>query len=189
MPIKTRWPTCEDADFLKRIKLIAVGSHLLRGTWDPVVNSTEEDVLKYARAFVVASAPSLFHFSHLLILEVEGQLAAALCGYDPEKTTWELITSRQHRSGASDGNGPSRRGSQPISEAPSWEMPFGRGPGGWITENVATLPEYRRRGFVHTLLEEMLKIGESRRHRLAQISVLIGNPPAQCADESRLQSR
>ncbi len=35
-------------------------------------------------------------------------------------------------------------------------------PGAWIVENVATLPEFRRRGLVDRLVEEMLERGRRR---------------------------
>jgi ribosomal protein S18 acetylase RimI-like enzyme len=55
--------------------------------------------------------------------------------------------------------------------------------GAWIIENVATLPSFRRRGLVNGLLETMLEAGRSRGHHLAQISIIIGNTPAQMAYE------
>jgi len=55
--------------------------------------------------------------------------------------------------------------------------------GVWIVEFVATLPEYRRHGLVNGLLLAMLDRGRERGYRGAQISVLIGNTPAERAYE------
>ena len=51
----------------------------------------------------------------------------------------------------------------------------------WVVEWVATLPEYRGRGLVKRLLEEMLDRGRTRGFARAQISVLIGNTAAERA--------
>ena len=50
-------------------------------------------------------------------------------------------------------------------------------------ESVAALPAFRRRGLVKAMLHEALDKGVGRGYHLAQISVLIGNTPAQCAYE------
>ena len=55
--------------------------------------------------------------------------------------------------------------------------------GDWGVENVATLPEYRRRGLVDALMSRMLDEGRKRGCRCAQITILIGNDPAQRAYE------
>lgn len=181
--IQTRWATREDADFLALISLMAVRSHLPRGTFDLIVSSTEEHVLKYVKAFVVASAPNLFHFSHFRIIEVDSRPAAALCGYDPDKTTGEMIGAASIEAARVMGWTDTERIVANQRGAVVRKCFPEEFPGAWVIENVATLPEYRRRGLVNTLLEEMLQIGESRGHHLAQISVLIGNTPAQRAYE------
>ena len=56
-------------------------------------------------------------------------------------------------------------------------------PGAWIVENVATLPEFRRRGLVVRLMDAMLERARSRGAQLADIGVFIGNDPAQLAYE------
>jgi ribosomal protein S18 acetylase RimI-like enzyme len=56
-------------------------------------------------------------------------------------------------------------------------------PGAWLVESVAALPEVRRRGVTTALLEHTLAAARERGYRQAQISVLIGNTPAQKAYE------
>ena len=56
-------------------------------------------------------------------------------------------------------------------------------PGAWIVENVATLPEFRRRGLVDRLMEEILQRGRTRGATVSDVSVFIGNDPAQRAYE------
>src|SRR5262249_16479174 len=54
-------------------------------------------------------------------------------------------------------------------------------PGAWIVENVATLPEFRRRGLVDRLLGVILERGRARGASLADITLFIGNDSAQAA--------
>jgi len=183
MTIGTRAATFSDADFLARISLLAVRSHLPRGTFDLIVDSGEDDVLKYVKAFVVASAPNLFHYSHFRILEEEGYNVGALCGYDPEVTTAEMITLASIEAAKIMGWSDAERIANNERAAVVRKCFPEEMPTAWIIENVAVLPEYRGRGLVNVLLEEILKIGESRGHRLAQIGVLIGNTAAQRAYE------
>jgi ribosomal protein S18 acetylase RimI-like enzyme len=56
-------------------------------------------------------------------------------------------------------------------------------PGSWITENVATKPEFRRLGLVDKLLAEMKERGRSKGATVADIGVFIGNDNAQRAYE------
>jgi ribosomal protein S18 acetylase RimI-like enzyme len=56
-------------------------------------------------------------------------------------------------------------------------------PGAWIVENVATSPEYRRRGLVDALLREILDIGRGKGATVADIGVFIDNYRAQAAYE------
>lgn len=114
---------------------------------------------------------------------MNGQTVAALCGYDPlEAGTPALakaIDEAAKQVGWSDSD-----------VAAVWERfaPVGTcisddAEGAWIIENVATLPSYRRQGFVNKLMEIELETGRANGHRLAQISILIGNTPAQRAYE------
>ena len=56
-------------------------------------------------------------------------------------------------------------------------------PGAWIIENVATKPEFRRRGLVDRLIQEMLDRGRAKGATIAEIGVFIGNDRAQAAYE------
>ena len=49
----------------------------------------------------------------------------------------------------------------------------------WIIDSVATLPEYRGLGLAGRLLESILDRGRGLGFRLAQLSIYIGNTPAQ----------
>jgi ribosomal protein S18 acetylase RimI-like enzyme len=55
--------------------------------------------------------------------------------------------------------------------------------GAWIIDSVATRPEYRRKGLVDRLLLAILEKGRQKGFQRAQISIYIGNRPAQRAYE------
>jgi ribosomal protein S18 acetylase RimI-like enzyme len=54
-------------------------------------------------------------------------------------------------------------------------------PGAWIVESVATRPEFRRRGVVDALMQEIMERGRKRGATVSDIGVFIGNDPAQRA--------
>jgi len=60
---------------------------------------------------------------------------------------------------------------------------MGEVPGAWVVENVATLPEFRRRGVVDRLLREILARARDGGAKVSKIGVFIGNDPAQRAYE------
>ena len=76
-----------------------------------------------------------------------------------------------------------RRASVGARSAPVWTCTFDTLEGAWVVESVATLPEYRRRGLVDSLMSNILEMGRARGHRLAQLTILIGNTAAQRAYE------
>jgi ribosomal protein S18 acetylase RimI-like enzyme len=55
--------------------------------------------------------------------------------------------------------------------------------GAWVVESVATRPEFRRRGLIDLLMDEMLERGRARGATTVDIGVFIGNDPAQRAYE------
>src|SRR5204863_6806429 len=123
------------------------------------------------------------HYSRFTVAEVDGQAAAALCGYDPTQADTpalvNAIDEAARKVGWSDPD---------VAEV--WERfaPVGTcisddAEGAWIIENVATLPAFRRQGLVNRLLENVFEAGRAGGHRRAQISVIIGNTPAQRAYE------
>jgi ribosomal protein S18 acetylase RimI-like enzyme len=56
-------------------------------------------------------------------------------------------------------------------------------PGAWIIEDVATLPQYRRRGLVDALMQAIMQRGRDRGATVSDIGVFIGNDSAQKAYE------
>jgi ribosomal protein S18 acetylase RimI-like enzyme len=53
----------------------------------------------------------------------------------------------------------------------------------WALDNLATLPEWRRRGFSRQLMEKVLALGRARGSVRAELTILIGNTAAHRAYE------
>jgi translation initiation factor 4G len=175
----------EHARFLARVILIAHRSHLERGLWDFLVGDSEAECLRFLEALTITSQPHWAHYSTFIVAEVDGQPASALCGYfDGELGTETpfLISAIREANQAvgrteEDTIAGWQRASSIAHVAPA------HAPEAWVTENVATLPEFRRRGLADRLLAEILDRGRRRGATIGDVGVLIGNDPAQRAYE------
>ncbi len=175
----------EHSEFVAWVILTAHRSHLERCMWDFLVGGTEAECLRFLEALATTSEPHWCHYSNFIIAEVDGRPASALCGYvEGELGTGtpsfpNALPEANRAVGRTDEDniaGWQRAGSI-IYVAPEHTEDA------WVVENVATLPEFRRRGLVDRLLLEMLDRGRSRGATIADIGVLIGNDPAQRAYE------
>lgn len=173
----------QHAEFIAWVLLTAHRSHLERGMWDFVVGGTEAECLAFLEALATTTESHWAHRSAFIVAEVDGEPAAALCGYFDEEAGMEALAKalpeaneRIGRTERDNAAGFARAGSIAYC-APAHED------GVWIVENVATRPEYRRQGLVALLLDEILERGRERAATQADIGVLIGNDGAQFAYE------
>ena len=131
----------------------------------------------------LAQPRSLYHCESFLIAEIEGQPAAALCGFRI-KDAWEIVgesmSNVQRDLGWTEGNVAASY--QRIG--PVWAacMPADAG-ADFAIESVATLPQYRRRGLANALIDEVLQDARKSGCKLAQITTYIGNDAAQTSYE------
>jgi ribosomal protein S18 acetylase RimI-like enzyme len=171
----------EDANFLARVMMLASRGHLQRGVWDLIAGGSENNCLDYLRRLAVTEPVSLCHYSSFIVAEHDGAPAAALCGFDPRAGGWQVLADAmknvQHQLGWTEAD---EKASADRS-APVWTCTFDTLEGAWVVESVATLPEYRRRGLVDSLMSEILEAGQTRGHRLSQLTILIDNIAAQRA--------
>ena len=173
----------EDAAFIAQVMLLAARSHLERGFWDITLAGDEPECLAYLGRLACATTCSWAHYSNFIVAEVEGRPVAGLCGYDPRVAGISALIQAMEEVANDLGWDEAERAApwerfEPISTCIADEAE-----GAWISESVATLPEFRRCGLVNALLHEALGKGQESGYRLAQISVLIGNTPAQRAYE------
>jgi ribosomal protein S18 acetylase RimI-like enzyme len=181
--VHIRAATRKDAPFLAWVEQEAARSHLPSGFLDLMIPD-EAERLDYLERMLTSEARSFMHHSGFLVAEVGGRAAAALSGYEPKRTNDALL-----REASLEVFGqlawPRERlaeiaGNSAVAKTCNPETPDDH----WVVEWVATRPELRGRGLVSRLLGEILDEGRARGYRRAQISLLIGNAPAQSAYQS-----
>ena len=171
------------APFIAWVTLTAFRSQLERGFWDFMLDGDEADKLRYLEALTTTEQLHWVHHSTFIVAEVDGRPASALCGYFEHELGGATLRfagiEANEKTGRTEAEAAAgfERAKSIMNVLP--EHP----PGAWIVENVATLPEFRRRGLVDRLMEEILKRGRGRGATVADISVFIGNDPAQRAYE------
>jgi ribosomal protein S18 acetylase RimI-like enzyme len=181
--LQIRRGRADDADFLARVMMLASRGHLPRGVWDLIAGGSEQNCLDYLRRLALAEPVSLCHYSSFIVAEHEGRPAAALCGFDPRAGGWEVLSEAMKNVQREKGWTPADEKASANRTASVWQCTFDTLEGAWVVESVATMPEFRRRGLVDSLVAEILEAGRARGHRIAQLTILIGNVAAQCAYE------
>ncbi len=183
MNIKLRDADREDADFVAWVLLTSHRSHLPKGLWDFAISDDEPECLSYLAQLAVTPHPHFAHYSTFLVAEVDGQRAAALCGFFDEELGIPALGKGIAEADAVEGRSPAdsaagfTRAGSVMKVAPDHQ------PGSWVVEHVATRPEFRRRGLVDRLIVAMLDRGRERGAGAAEIGVMIGNDSAQRAYE------
>ncbi len=182
MDLRLRNAGVNDAGFLAWLILTAGRAHVKRGIWEVVLNQPEDDCLSFLELLTITNAPHLFHHSCYLIAETESGPVSGLGGYDPDILGYPRLREALPEVYARSGRLPPQdmaAGEPPKITAcipPSVQ-------GAWVIDSVATLPAFRRRGIVDRLLDNVLDLGRQKGYRQAQISIYMGNTPAQRAYE------
>jgi ribosomal protein S18 acetylase RimI-like enzyme len=123
------------------------------------------------------------HYSTFIVAEMDGRPVSALCGYIDEElggaTPRMAGMEANQRTGRTEEEAAAgfERAKSIINVIPEHAA------GAWVVENVATRPEFRRKGLIVRLTEEILERGRKRGATVADVSVFIGNDPAQSAYE------
>lgn len=175
--------TREHVPFIAWTVNTAHRSHLPIGMWDLIVGAEEPEVVGYLEKLSVTSQTHWASYPLFMVAEVDGAPAAALCGFfENELPATTLMV------GATEVN--SELGWAPEHFAEGWEraksitnLDLKRSPGAWVVENVATHPDFRRRGLVERLMHAMLERGRQRGATIGSIGVFIDNDAAQRAYE------
>jgi translation initiation factor 4G len=116
------------------------------------------------------------HWSLFLIAEVDGRPAATLCGYDVDTQGRDAMLSVAADIAAQEGVVFDDAFFERVAVV--GKVSHDTRPGTWVIENVATHPDFRRRGLVRQLLQAVLDRGRARGFTTAQVSVFIGNDAA-----------
>jgi ribosomal protein S18 acetylase RimI-like enzyme len=184
MAVRIRRANSGDAEFLARVMFSAARSHLARGLWDLIIGADEAGCLDYLRRLAVAEPRSLYHYESFLLVEIAGESAAALCGFENHVDAWSIVADAMSNVQRDLGWRETDAAASYQRVAPIWAAC--RPPdiaADFTIESVATLPEYRRRGLIGALIEEVLQDASQRGCRLAQITTYIGNDAALAAYE------
>jgi ribosomal protein S18 acetylase RimI-like enzyme len=166
-----------DCAFLARVILLATRAHLSRGWFDIMLDLSERQCLRFVEVLTRTSARSWWHHSQFWIADIGGAPAAALCCFRAGEAfplSGEAIAEAISELGFSGDEqaAMSERGSYIFSCTVSG------GDDVWTLENVATLPQYRRRGLTSALIEQAMDEGREHGNDRMQVSTLIGNEPA-----------
>jgi ribosomal protein S18 acetylase RimI-like enzyme len=172
-----RRATPGDAPFLAWVVLAAARSHLPRGFWDLFVGDDEPRALALAEQLLRADTPSWWHWSLFWIAEHEGRPGAALSGFDP--TRLAAPDAAVPAAAAAAGFDRAALAAAFARCAPMFGCFHEPEPEAWVVESVATRPEARGLGFGAALVARVLEEGRERGHVFAQLSLMIGNAPAQ----------
>ncbi len=179
MTITLRPAEPRDAAFVGWASVAASRSQMPRGWFDIILQRDEAFVLEFAKYLALAKARSWWHWSLFHVAEVDGMLASAMCGFGDESV---YRKSREAMAEASDKMGISKNEQAQQWPRGSFVMSTVSGePGAWTIENVATKPEFRGKGATQALLAKELELARAAGFKRAQISIFIGNVPAEKA--------
>ncbi|MGH9717199.1 MAG: GNAT family N-acetyltransferase [Candidatus Acidiferrales bacterium] len=178
-PASIRSAERDDANFLAWAILTASRSHLAKGWFDIVLEGPESTRLDYVRRLTLTSARSWWHYSRFWIAELDGAPAAALCAFRageayPLSQSAMTEAARELGWGEAELRAIWQRGSYMFACTLEQDD-------AWAVENVATRPEYRRRGLTGQLLEHAVREARRNGANLVQITFFIGNDAAEHA--------
>jgi translation initiation factor 4G len=182
--VHVRRATPDDVALLAWVGLTASRSHLERGLWEYLNGHDEVQTLEFLRRIGTSDAVHLFHQSLFLVAELDGEPAAAMCGYDSATQGLDVFGPVMAEVTAglgvdlADPDYGRRLGVMMSGFVTDHDGPPGPR---WVIENVATKPEFRRRGLVDALLHQLLGHGRALGFEYAQIGVFLGNERARRA--------
>ena len=169
----------DNAAEVAKLMYISSISPVRNALYDLMFPGAAEQRLEQLRGLYLADARSWFHFSHYLVAEVNGEVAAALCGYsEPEAGRLKLAEALPEIGwDEQEGIAFAERMEPILRVYPTFTDDV------WIIENVATFPQYRRMGLINSLLKEIVKAGRDNGHMKVGLGIIIGNLPARKAYE------
>jgi GNAT superfamily N-acetyltransferase len=170
----------EDAEFLAWTILAASRGHLGRGWFDIALNQPEGRCLEFLRQLSMTETRSWWHYSRFIVAEISGKPVAALSAFRASEA-YPLSQAAMDEAAELVGLPAAERSAIWQRGAYIFLCALGGNDDCWTLENVATLPNYRRRGLTSALLDRAVEEGRYRSFREAQITFLIGNESAERA--------
>jgi ribosomal protein S18 acetylase RimI-like enzyme len=173
----------EHVPFIAWTILTAARSQLPRCTFDIVLDRDEPEVLRFLEALTATDEVHFAHYSGFVVAEVDGRPAAALSGYLESERGGDVFMTGLVKAAAAIGIGAEELQTRMARGASIFNVVAHPEDDPWVVEWVATHPDFRRRGLVDLLLEDMLERGRARGKKGAHIQVFTGNDAAQRAYE------
>jgi GNAT superfamily N-acetyltransferase len=167
--------TPDDAVFLAEIIHIAARAHVPRSWFEIALDHSEAESLEFLKHLTNTPTPSMWHHSRFLIGEEDGQPATAMCAFRAGETlplSSAAITEAATMMGLSDDE------QMRIWDRGAWFFPCVSNipdEDCWVIESVATLPQFRQRGYSRVLLDRVLEIGREQGSTTTRVRLFLDN--------------
>jgi GNAT superfamily N-acetyltransferase len=169
----------EDAPEVARLMYLAGKSHVEASVYDLMFPGSMEERLQKLAELFTAQARSWYHYSHYLVSETGGRVAGCLCGFNEREAGGTLLREAFIEIGTDRAEGKAMNARmQPFHRVNPRHYEDS-----WVIEHVAVFPEFRGRGVITALLQEILARGRELGYGSAELNMLIGNVPARSAYE------
>jgi ribosomal protein S18 acetylase RimI-like enzyme len=168
----------DDAGPIAYLTYLAGQGHVERSTYDLMFpgppGPTPERLAEMARLLGTKTL-SWFHYVSYAVIELEGQVVSALGTFAAREARKSVLVSALAEMGWTE------RDIAAMTEnlRPYFNVEPPKSLDAWIIENVATLPGFRRAGFVNDLMEDAIRRGRQRGFRRMELSIFTGNVAAQ----------
>ena len=151
--VKFRRAEPEDKSELAQVMYLAGKSHMKIAIYDLMFPGSMEEKLEKLEELYTTSVPSWLQYSHYLVIEVNGNIAGALCGYNEVESGGSIIMEAFSEIGVT--------GSEVLAmyeRLESYYRVYHSHPDdAWVIEHVAILPNYRGHGLILPLLKKYWK--------------------------------
>ncbi len=169
--------TADDAGPIAYMAHMAGRGHARISTYDLIIPGPpgpSAQRIYMIKRLVAAETVCMLHFTHHRVACVEGRAVACMGALTSGEAGLLAFVRALKEIGWTEAEVALMRTGMSIYNRVEPPVPRGS----WAIENVATLPEYRRRGLAAGLLEMTLEQGRRLGHRSAQLAVHIGNDAA-----------
>jgi ribosomal protein S18 acetylase RimI-like enzyme len=167
----------EDAGAIAYLAHLAGQGNARISTYDlmmPGRQGPTPDRIYMIRRVVAANAVCMLHYSNHRVAAVDGRVAACVGAVDASGAGLISFVAALKETGWTDEEIAAMRSG--VASYSPVEPPVSAG--AVALENVATLPEYRRRGLAYTLVERTLEAAREGGYERAQLACHMGNAAA-----------
>ncbi len=184
MQVKIRPARNKDIPFLGWVMFTAARSHLAESPWSVIFHEPEARTRILLERMSQIPALPWSYVSKFWIAEVDGVVAAAMCGFAPLTESSPVLAELELDVAKQEFNYSETRLAGIRNRLTIAALGFPEDlPDTWGIENVAVLPKFRGKGLLDRLFEHTLEEGRKRGFKRTQTLCLIGNEPGQKAFE------